>query len=119
MGGLGIHVDTLNERPHLVKGFVKASLKGLKFMHARKSETVKIMMHFMRMNDREMVEAVYDFSLHAHPKDGLLTPDTQSEIIAITLEGMGRSGEMKPEGGFDFKLVKDAARDLAQESWKP
>lgn len=119
MGGVGIHVDTLSDRPRLVKGFVKASLKGLKFMHARKAETVEMMMRFMKIGDREMVEAVYDSSLHAHTRDGLLTPDTQSEIIAITLEGMGRSGEVKPEGVFDFRLVNEAARELEAERWKP
>lgn len=119
MGGLGVHVDVLSDRSRLVKGFVKASLKGLKFMHARKAETVEMMMRFMKMNDREVVAAVYDSSLHAHTKDGLLPPDTQSEIIAITLEGLGRSGEVKPERVFDFNLVKEAARDLETEGWKP
>lgn len=31
MGGVGIHLESLRSRPALVKGFVKASLKGLKF----------------------------------------------------------------------------------------
>ncbi|MBI4526519.1 MAG: ABC transporter substrate-binding protein [Deltaproteobacteria bacterium] len=119
MGGLGVHVDALNERSRLVKGFVKASLKGLKFMHARKAETVELMMQFMRMNDREMVEAVYDSSIHAHTKDGLLAPDTQSEIIGIALEGMGRSGQVRPEAVFDLRLVREAFRELEAAGWKP
>jgi NitT/TauT family transport system substrate-binding protein len=119
MGGVGVHADSLRERSHLVKGFVKASLKGLRFMHARKSKTVEIMMRFMKMNDKEMVDAVYDSSIHAHTKDGMLTPDTQREIIAIALEGMGRSGEVRPEAVFDFRLVKEAARELEAEGWKP
>lgn len=119
MGGVGVHADTLRERPRLVKGIVKASLKGLKFMHARKGETVEMMMRFMKMDSREMVEAVYDSSLHAHTKDGLLSLETQREIIAITLEGMGRPAGIKPEAVFDLSFVSEAARELAQEGWKP
>lgn len=119
MGGVGIHADTLRERPRLVKGFVKASLKGLKFMHARKSETVEMMMRFMRMSDREMVGAVYDSSIHAHTKDGLITPEVQREIIAIALEGMGRSGIVRPEAVFDLGLVREATREIEVEGWKP
>lgn len=119
MGGVGIHADTLRERPGLVKRFIKASLKGLKFMHTRKGETVKMMMSFMKVDNREVVEAVYDSSIHAFTQDGLVSPDIQREIIAIALEGMGRSGEIKPGAVFDFGLVSEAGKELAAEGWKP
>ena len=119
MGGVGIHADTLRERPGLVKRFIKASLKGLKFMHTRKADTVKMMMSFMKVDNREMVEAVYDSSIHAFTQDGLVSPDIQREILAIALEGMGRSGETKPEAVFDFGLVSEAGKELAAEGWKP
>ncbi len=119
MGGLGVHADTLRDRPRVVKGFIKASLKGLKFLHAKKSEAVDIMMRFMKVDDREMGEATYDSTIPAHTRDGLLAPDMQREIIAITLEGMGRSGEVRPEAVFDFRLVKEASRELEAERWKP
>src|SRR3972149_1850127 len=119
MGGVGIHADTLRERARLVKRFIKASLKGLKFMHARKSDTIETMMRFMQVSDREMVEAVYDSSIHAFTQDGLLTPDIQREIIAIAFEGIGRSGEMKPEAVFDFTFAGEAGRELEAEGWKP
>lgn len=119
MGGVGIHSDTLRERPLLVKRFIKASLKGLKFMHARKAETVESLMLFMKLNNREQVDAVYDSSIHAFTHDGLLSPDIQREIIAIALEGMGRSGGTRAEAIFDFTLVREAGRELEAEGWKP
>jgi NitT/TauT family transport system substrate-binding protein len=119
MGGIGVHADTLRDKPRVVKGFIKASLKGLKFIHARKAETVEMMTRFMKVNDREMVEAVYDSSLHAFTKDGVLGPEVQQEILAIALEGMGRSGEAKSEAIFDFGLVREAAKELEAEGWKP
>ncbi len=119
MGGVGIHTDTLRERALLVKGFVKASLKGLKFMHARKSETVEVMMRFMKLDNKELVDAVYDSSIGAFTFDGLLSADTQHEIITIALEGMGRSGGIKPESVFDFTFAREAGRELKAEGWKP
>jgi ABC-type nitrate/sulfonate/bicarbonate transport system substrate-binding protein len=119
MGGLGVHVDTLRDRPQVVQSFIKASLKGLKFLHAKKSEAIDIMMRFMKLQDREMAEAIYDSTIPAHTKDGLLSPETQREIIALTLEGMGRSGDVKPQAVFDFRLVREAARELEAERFKP
>jgi NitT/TauT family transport system substrate-binding protein len=119
MSGIGVHADTLREKPRLVKGFIKASLKGLKFLHARKSETIDMMMRFMKVDKREIVEAVYDSSIQSFTKDGVLGPKVQQEIIAIALEGMGRSGEVKPEAIFDFTLVREATKELAAEGWKP
>lgn len=119
MGGVGIHTDTLVAKPRLVKGFVKASLKGLRFVHARKAETVDLMARFMKSSEKEMLEAVYDSSLKALTHDGMLSPETQQEILAISLEGIGRSGKPIPEAVFDFSLVKEAARELAAEGWKP
>jgi NitT/TauT family transport system substrate-binding protein len=119
MAGVGIHTDTLTARPRLVKGFVKASLKGLRFVHARKAETLDLMARFMKSSDKEMLEAVYDSSLKALTNDGMLSSETQQEILAISLEGIGRSGKVAPESVFDFSLVKEAARELAAEGWKP
>jgi ABC-type nitrate/sulfonate/bicarbonate transport system substrate-binding protein len=119
MAGVGIHTDTLIAKRRLVKGFVKASLKGLRFVHARKAETVDLMARFMKTDDREMIQAVYDSSLKAFTNDGMLNPEVQQEILAISLEGIGRSGGVMPESVFDFSLVKEAAQELAAEGWKP
>lgn len=117
-GGLGAHLEMLRNQPRLVKGFVKASLKGLKFMHVRKAETVEIMMRYMNVS-REMGEAIYNSSIRAHTKDGLLSPEIQREIIAIALQALGRSTGVKPENVFDFTFVREAGRELEAERWKP
>jgi ABC-type nitrate/sulfonate/bicarbonate transport system substrate-binding protein len=116
---LGVHLDTFQTKRRMVKGFVKASLKGLRFMHAHKAETVEIMLPFMKTNDRDMVGATYDSNMSAHTKNGILTPEAQHEIIAIAMEGMKRTGEIRPEAVFDFSLAKEAEQELDAERWKP
>jgi len=119
MGGVGIHLDSLRTRPALVKGFVKATLKGLKFIHARKAETVEIMMRHMKSDNREMAEAIYDSSVPSFTKDGLIGPEAQQAIIAIALQAMSRSEAISPEAVFDFRLAREANRELEAEGWKP
>ena len=116
---LGVHLDTFQNKHRMVKGFVKASLKGLRFMHAHKAETVEIMLPFMKTNDREMVGATYDSNMSAHTKNGFLSPESQHEIIAIAMEGMKRTGEIRVESVFDFSLAKEAEQELDTERWKP
>jgi NitT/TauT family transport system substrate-binding protein len=119
MGGVGIHLDSLRTRPALVKSFVKATLKGLKFIHAHKAETVEIMMRHMKSDNREMVEAIYESSVPSFTKDGLISPEAQQAIIAIAAQAMGRSEAINPEAIFDFRLAREANRELEAEGWKP
>ncbi|HEX9446281.1 MAG TPA: ABC transporter substrate-binding protein [Candidatus Binatia bacterium] len=119
MGGVGIHLDALHSRPALVKGFVKATLKGLKFIHARKAETVEMMMRYMKTENREMVEAMYDSSVPSFTKDGLIGPEAQQAIIAIAAQAIGRNEAVRPEAVFDFRLAREAGRELEGEGWKP
>ncbi len=116
---LGVHLDTLQNKRKLVKGFVKASLKGLKFMFAHKPETVELMLPFMKTKDREMVGATYDSNMNAHTRNGILTVEAQQEIIAIAMEGMKRTGEVRPDAVFDFSLAKEAEAELEAERWRP
>lgn len=119
MGGIGIHLDSLKSRPALIKGFVKASLKALRFIHANKAETVAIMMRHMKTENREMVEAIYESSVPSFSKDGLLGQEAQQAIIAIAAQGMGRNEAVSPEAVFDFRLAREANRELEAEGWKP
>ena len=119
MGGVGIHLDSLRNRPALIKGFVKASLKGLKFIHSRRPETIDMMMRHMKADNREMVEAIYDSSVPSFTKDGLLSPEAQQAIIAIAAQAIGRSEAISPEAIFDFRLAREANRELEAEGWKP
>jgi NitT/TauT family transport system substrate-binding protein len=119
MGGIGIHLDLLKSRPALIKGFVKASLKGLRFIHNHKAETVEIMMRHMKTDNREMVESIYESSVPSFTKDGLLSVEAQQAIIAIAAQAMGRSSAIMPEAVFDFRLAREADRELEAEGWKP
>jgi NitT/TauT family transport system substrate-binding protein len=119
MGGVGIQLDALDNRPAVVKGFVKASLKGLIFVHAHRTETVDIMMRHMKTKNREMVEAMYDSSVPSFTKDGMIGAEAQQAIITIAAQAMGRSEAIKPEAVFDFRIAAEANRDLEAEGWKP
>jgi ABC-type nitrate/sulfonate/bicarbonate transport system substrate-binding protein len=119
MGGIGIHLDLLKSQPALIKGFVKASLKGLRFIHNHKAETVEIMMRHMKTDNREMVESIYESSVPSFTKDGLLSVEAQQAIIAIAAQAMGRSSAIMPEAVFDFRLAREADRELEAEGWKP
>jgi ABC-type nitrate/sulfonate/bicarbonate transport system substrate-binding protein len=117
--GIGIQLDALANRPAVVKGFVKAALKGLKFVHAHRAETVYIMMRHMKTQNREMVEAMYDSSVPSFTKDGMIGLEAQQAIIAIAAQAIGRTEPVKPDTVFDFRVVREANRELEAEGWRP
>jgi hypothetical protein len=73
----------------------------------------------MKADSREMVEAIYESSVPSFTKDGLLSQEAQQAIIAIALQAMGRSEAVSPEAVFDFRLAREANRELEAEGWKP
>ena len=76
-------------------------------------------MRHMKTDNREMVEAIYDSSVPSFTKDGLLSSEAQQAIVAIAAQAIGRSEAVNPEAVFDFRLTREANRQLEAEGWKP
>lgn len=84
--GLFTSEDILRRQPDLVKQFLSATVKGIKFLHNEKNkeEIVRVLMRKFKL-EKDTAEAAYRFIIHAHTADGLLTEASMKKFIEVGL----------------------------------
>lgn len=79
-GAIGASSKKLREQPDQVKRFLRANVKGLRYMQDNRSATLETMMHWLKV-DREMAEGVYDLSIENFAKDGAIDDATLQGVV--------------------------------------
>src|SRR5262250_2191210 len=59
-GGLATSNDRIKQSPEKMFRFIRAALKGLNFFVVKREQSIKYMAEALRMNDRELINAIYD-----------------------------------------------------------
>src|ERR1043166_1514034 len=71
-GGLATSNDRIKQSPEKLFRFIRAGLKGINFFVAKREPSIKYMMDALRMNDRELVNAIYDIQSKLLLRDGFV-----------------------------------------------
>ncbi len=77
IAGLGVHEDKIKKDPDLIKRTIRASLRSLRLLQTNPKETIKILMDWVRVSERDAVRAL-ELSKPGFSKNGLLTDDDLS-----------------------------------------
>lgn len=110
IGGLGTHEEKIRKQPDLIRKAIRAALKGLRFVQARREETVKVITDWVRLGEKE-AGRVYDLSKAGFSKDGLAS----DELLSIEWELIQR--ETKRVGvpvsvARDFTLLGEVQKEM-------
>jgi NitT/TauT family transport system substrate-binding protein len=118
-GGLATSVDKIQQGPEKILRFVRGALKGLSYFVAKREPVIKIMMDNLRMQDGELVSAIYDIQTRLVLKDGF----SDDKVLQSMIEDMKRTTkvqrDIKVADVFDLSFVKKADADLKASGWKP
>ena len=118
-GGLSTSNDRIKQSPDKIFRFVRASLKGLNFFVTKKEPSIKYMTEALRMNDRELVDAIYDIQAKLVLRDGF----TDDKVLQSMIEEMKKTTkvqrDIKISDIFDLTFVKKANEELKTSGWKP
>jgi ABC-type nitrate/sulfonate/bicarbonate transport system substrate-binding protein len=118
-GGLSTSNDRIKQSPDKIFRFVRASLKGLNFFVTKKEPSIKYMTEALRMNDRELVNAIYDIQAKLVLRDGF----TDDKVLQSMIEEMKKTTkvqrDIKISEIFDLTFVKKANEELKTSGWKP
>lgn len=110
IAGLGTHEDKIKNQPELVKKTIRAALKGLQFVRADRVETVKIIMEWVNLSEREAIR-VYDLSKEGFSKNGYASDDDLGIEWEFIQQETKRS-QIPISVARDFRLLEDAQREL-------
>src|SRR5215470_6049643 len=83
-GGLATTQDKIKQSPEKIFRFIRAALKGLNFFVVKREQSIKYMTDALRMNDRELVNAIYDVQSKLVLRDGF----TNDKVLESMIEEM-------------------------------
>jgi len=108
--GVGASLKKLGEQPDQVKRFLKAILKGMKYMRENRDMAVETIMSWLKV-DREMAEEIYQLSINNFTKDGTVDGATLKMLVEQQLAELGVDIE-KVSQVVDFTLVRQASKEM-------
>jgi len=117
--GLATSERLLRERTDLVRGFLRATLKGREFFRAYKDDSLRIGEKYDRQGSWEVRGADYDATLQVMSPNGDEDAETQKKDIEASKSLLKITADIPPEKVFDFGFVRAVYQELRAKGWKP
>lgn len=118
-GGLATTDEKIKQNPGKIAKFIRASLKGLNYFLTKREPSINYMMDIMKLKDRELGEAIYDYDSKFLLKDGTTQEKLLQELIDDMKKTTKVNKEIKVTDVFDLSFVRKANEELKASGWKP
>jgi ABC-type nitrate/sulfonate/bicarbonate transport system substrate-binding protein len=108
----------IQEKPKLVAGMIKASLKALRFIRKERDATIAVAMKFAGL-DKNTATRMYDDLVGTFNQNGLVDEETQRNDIEVIRQILKTSDTVPVQRAYDFRFAREADRQLTQSGWRP
>jgi len=108
----------IQEKPKLVAGIVKASLKALRFIHKEREATIATAMKFAGL-DKNLATRMYDDLVGTFTQNGIVDEETQRNDIEVIRQITKTTETIPIQRAYDFRFAREADRQLTQSGWRP
>jgi ABC-type nitrate/sulfonate/bicarbonate transport system substrate-binding protein len=108
----------LTEQPRLVGGFLKATLKALRFIRQDREATIAAVVKFSGVQ-RAQAARVYDDLIGTFTASGVVDEETQTNDLAVFRQVIGARETVPIARAYDFGAALEADRQLTQAGWRP
>ena len=105
-GGVATNHAFLNGRREVAQGFVRATVKGLKYFKSDRNGTVKVMTKYMNLT-ADTAARVYDESVPSFVSDGTISTSFQDRVLDFELKAIGTDKKISRDRVFDFSLINN------------
>jgi len=109
--GLAVHVQTLKERPELLKKILRARAKGNRYFHENEQGTSEILARLSKVDFAIALET-YRLSKPAFTHTGIPTDEEIKEYLTMDAQILKLPEPMHPSKVFDFALQREVNREL-------
>src|SRR5918995_3125729 len=117
-GTLATTDKLIKENPKMVAGFVRATLKALRYIRQDKEGTISAMLKFSNVS-RQQAPRVYDDIIGTFTRNGTVDDETQRNDLSIIRQVVNTNETMPNAKGYDFSFAVDADQQLNKAGWKP
>jgi ABC-type nitrate/sulfonate/bicarbonate transport system substrate-binding protein len=108
----------IQEKPRLVAGMIKASLKALRFIRTERNATIAIATKFAGL-DKNVATRMYDDLVGTFNQNGTVDEETQRNDIEVIRQILKTPETIPPQRAYDFHFAREADRQLTQSGWRP
>jgi ABC-type nitrate/sulfonate/bicarbonate transport system substrate-binding protein len=117
-GTLATTDKLIKENPKMVGGFVRATIKALRYIRAEKEGTVAAMVKFSGVS-RQQASRVYDDTIGTFTRNGVVDEETQRNDLNIIRQVINANETMPNAKAYDFSFALEADQQLSKAGWKP
>ena len=117
-GTLATTDKLIKENPKMVGGFVRATLKALRYIRQDKEGTIAALLKFSGVS-RQQANRVYDDLIPTFTRSGAVDEETQRNDLAIIRQVVNASETVPNAKAYDFTFALDADQQLNKAGWKP
>ena len=117
-GTLATTDKLIKEQPKMVGGFVRATIKALRYIRQDKEGTIAALLKFSGVS-REQATRVYDDLIGTFTRNGLVDEETQRNDLNIIRQVVNASEAVPTAKAYDFSFALEADQQLNRAGWKP
>ena len=99
-------------------GFMRATMKALRFVKKNRAATVKAIVDFSGLKP-ELAERTYDDIIPTFTENGVVDEETQNNDLEIVAQVVKVKQPVPNERAYDFSFASKAAEELTKANWKP
>ena len=117
-GTLATTDKLIKENPKMVSGFVRATIKALRYVRQDKEGTIAALLKFSGVS-REQATRVYDDLIGTFTRNGIVDEETQRNDLNIIRQVVNANETVPTAKAYDFSFAQDADQQLNKAGWKP
>jgi ABC-type nitrate/sulfonate/bicarbonate transport system substrate-binding protein len=117
-GTLATTDKLIKENPKMVGGFVRATLKAMRFLRQDREGTISAMLKFAGVS-RQQATRVYDDIISTFTRNGAVDDETQRNDLQIIRQVVNANETVANAKGYDFSFALEADQQLNKIGWKP
>jgi len=117
-GTLATTEKLIKEQPKMVAGFVRATLKALRYIRQDKEGAIAALLKFSGVS-RQQASRLYDDLIPTFTRNGAVDEETQRNDLAIIRQVVNANETIPIVRGYDFSFAHDADQQLNRAGWKP
>jgi hypothetical protein len=119
--GAAVSDQTLKTNPTMIEGFLRATIKGVRYALAFEPQTVAILQRHNPGADRDVLLEGYRETIPTMTKvgrvpDDLIRSDLRVRAIILSMD----PGRIPPMSDiYDYRIAEKATADIDNSGWKP
>jgi ABC-type nitrate/sulfonate/bicarbonate transport system substrate-binding protein len=117
-GTLATTDKLIKEQPKIVGGFVRATIKALRYVRQDKEGTMAALSKFSGVS-RDQATRVYDDLIGTFTRNGFVDEETQRNDLNIIRQVVNATEPVPTTKAYDFRFAQEADQQLNKMGWKP